>query len=426
VGAWTSRGLVDEAARDLLDASALASPSNQAGMSSQTQMRNRDEVLWLMLLMFVGFSVAVFSHYLMGFYLGQPYPYNTFLSNPLYRFSDLYQTWLTTGNPSPYLGSSATFPSSYLPFTHLILKPLTWLPYFLALPLFLVSTAAAILWLLAAQLREVALPLRLVTASVIGLLNYPVLLMLDRGNVESLILLLVAGSALNARRGAWKWSAVLIGAAAAMKGYPLLFVLVLVGARRYRDAAVAVVTAAGLTLVSFMTFSGGLLENARALIHSLGTVFAINAGEIGVQHGSSLSGLASAVAHTAPAMSWLPETVAPISLAVLLVGAIGVASGRLALWQSFAVVAGLTVLVPSVSFDYRLVLLMVPLVVLLREPGGSLRRPSLLLIGLLFVPKGLPILYGGVSLGVVVNPLLLLLLVLGLTSAAVHRPTGGH
>jgi len=358
---------------------------------------------------------------MMGVYLGKPYPYNTFLSDPAHAFSDLFETLRVTANSSPYLGASAPFASSYPPFTHLLLKPLTWLPYSLAVTLLLAEATAAILWLVAAQLRDLDLPLRLLATCVIGLLNYPILFMLDRANVESLVLLLLAASALSARRDCWKWSAVLIGAAAAMKGYPLVFVLVLVGARRYREAAVSVITAAGLTLVSFLTFSGGLLENARALLHTLGAFFAHNAGETGVQHGSSLNGLASAVAQTVPAMSWLHEAVAPLSIGVLLVGSAAVASGRLVLWQSYAVAAGMTVLVPTVAFDYRLVLLMVPLLLMLREPGGSLRRPSFLLLGLIFVPKGLPLLYGQVSFGVIVNPLLLLLLVLGLSTAAIPR-----
>lgn len=384
-------------------------------------VRDRSEVWWLVLVMLVGFFLAVASHYVLGVYLHKRYPYNTFLFDPVHPFGDLAVTLRAAANPSPYVGVGAFRPSGYFPFANLLIKPLTWLPYGHAAPLYLLGTTATILWVLAAQLRDADLPLRLVTACVIGLLNYPVLLMLDRGNVEGLILLLLTGSALTARRGAWKWSAVLIGAAAAMKGYPLLFVLVLVGARRYRDVLIAAVTAVALTLVSLMTFAGGVAENVRGMLSSLDAFFAFNSGELGVQHGSSLNGLASALAHMAPSLTWLHQTVAPISLGVLIIGAAGVASGRLLLWQSYAVVAALTILVPTVAFDYRLVLLLVPVILLLREPGGSLRRSSVLLLGLLFVPKGLPVLYGQVTLGVVVNPLLLLLLVVGLTSMAVRQ-----
>lgn len=412
---------------------APGAPAGSVDVSSDLPTRDRGEVWWLVLVMSAGFFVAVAAQYVMGVYRNQPYPYNTFLFRPAdlfipgtqvvgsHSFGDLYATWLLSGDPSPYLQSSATFPSNYLPFTHVLMRPLTWLPYELALVLFLVGTTAATLWLVAAQLKDVELPLRLLAAGVIGVMNYPVLLMLDRGNVEGLVFVLLAIAALSARRGSWMWSAVLIGAATAMKGYPAAFILVLIGARRFREAAVASATAAGLTLISFLTFTGGLRANATALLNSL-RGFDQGAGEAGVQHGSSLSGLASAIARTAPSMSWVQGAVTPVSVTVLLVGVLAMVSGRLVLWQSCAVAAGLTVLVPAVAYDYRLMLMMVPLVILLREPGGSLRFPSLLALGLLLVPKGLPVLYGEVNLGVVVNPGILLLIVLGLSATALRRP----
>lgn len=122
----------------------------------------------------------------------------------------------------------------------------------------------------------------------------------------------------------------------------------------------------------------------------------------------------------------------PLAICLLVVGGLAVVSGRLLLWQSCAVIAGLTILVPTVAYDYRLVLMLVPVLVLLREPGGMLRGPSILVLGLLLVPKGLPVLYGEVTLGVVVNPLLLSALVLGLSltawwqRSAPPAPEGGH
>lgn len=403
-------------------------------MSRQSATQDRTEVWWLLLIMVVGFFVAVVSHYVLGVYSGRPYPYNTFLFRPAdafdstspaitgsHFFGDLFVNWHHSGDPNPYLHPSTVIPSNYPPFTHLLFRPLSALPYTLALSIFLVGTTAAVLWLLAAQLKDVTLPLRLLAAGVIGLLNYPMLLMLDRGNVEGVVLLFLAAAALSAHRGAWTRSAVLIGAAAAMKGYPLLFVFLLLGARRYRDAAVALSTAAGLTLLSFSTMSGGVFDNARGFLRAVGSFEAFGAGDAGVQHGSSLHGLASVAAHIWPTMTWLPGVAPPLALVILLIGSVSVISGRLLLWQSCAVIAGLTILVPAVAFDYRLVLMLVPLLVLLREPGGSLRRPVVLMLGLLFVPKGLPVLYGEVNIGVVVNPLLLVLLVLGLSMTALRQ-----
>jgi hypothetical protein len=398
--------------------------------------RDRNDLWWLLLVMVTGFFIAVTAHYVQGVYQGKMYPANTFLFRPadgfvsspaivgVHGFGDLFATWRHAGDPSPYLEPSVFFPSNYLPFTHLLMRPFSWLPYIVVLVIFLVGTSTAVVWLLAAQLSDLALPLRLLSSGVLGLLNYPVLFMLDRGNVEAVVLLFLAAAALLARRDAWVWSAVLIGAAAAMKGYPGLFVLVLIGARRYKEAAVAVATAGGLTLLSLLTFSGGLVANIRALLDALRGFEAAGAVEAGVQHGSSLAGLASATGQLAPSLPSLGGAATLVSIVVLIVGAIAIASGRLFLWQSCAVVAGATVLVPTVAYDHRLVLLMVPLLLLLAEPAGLLRLPALLLMGLLFVPKGLPILYGEVRLSVLVNPVLLLVLMLGLSAAALRQPPG--
>lgn len=401
--------------------------------------RDVNEVWWLVLLMVTGFFLAVVSHYVQGVYRRKPYPDNTFLFRPddgefpgsqdvvgVHGFGDLFFTWRLSGDPSPYLdlGQGAFLSSNYLPFTHLLLRPFTWLPYTLVLVLFLISLSVAVVGLLAAQLSYLDLPLRLLAAGVLGLLNYPVLLMLDRGNVEGLILLFLAAAILLARREAWVISAVLIGAAAAMKGYPVLFVLVLLGARRYRDSVIAVGTAGLLTLLSLLSFSGGLVNNVEAML-AAGRGFNSTAdNEFGVQHGSSLRGLASALAELLPTWPSLGGVATAVSLALVVMGAAAVLSGRLFPWQSCAVVAALTVVALPVAFDYRLVLLVVPLLLMLGQPPGLLRFPALLVLGLLLVPKALPTLYGEVGLSALVNPILLLILVVALSSVALRQPSG--
>ncbi len=401
--------------------------------------RDVNEVWWLVLLMLTGFFIAVVSHYVQGVYRGKPYPDNTFLFRPddgefagsqdvvgVHGFGDLFLTLRLSGDPSPYLdlGQGVFLSSNYLPFTHLLLRPFTWLPYTLVLALFLIGLAVAVVGLLGAQLSYLDMPLRLLAAGVLGLLNYPVLLMLDRGNVEGLILLFLAAAILLARREAWAISAVLIGAAAAMKGYPVLFVLVLLGARRYRDSMIAVGTAGLLTLLSLLSFSGGLVNNVEAMLAAGRGFNSIADNEFGVQHGSSLRGLASALAELLPTWPSLGGVATVVSLALVVVGAVAVLSGRLFAWQSCAIVAALTVVALPVAFDYRLVLLVVPLLLMLGQPPGLLRFPALLVLGLLLVPKALPTLYGDVGLSALVNPILLLILVVGLSSVALRQPAG--
>jgi hypothetical protein len=97
-----------------------------------------------------------------------------------------------------------------------------------------------------------------------------------------------------------------------------------------------------------------------------------------------------------------------VGLAVLLAVALVLAVLRPVLWQKVALVTGAMILVPTISFEYRMLHLYLPLLLFLAAP--ETRRSDLLfvvLFGLLLVPKGLPVLFDDVNVGSLVNPLLL-------------------
>jgi hypothetical protein len=82
------------------------------------------------------------------------------------------------------------------------------------------------------------------------------------------------------------------------------------------------------------------------------------------------------------------------------------------------------ILVPSVSYEYRMIHVYLPLLLFLAVVES--RRADALyvaLFGLLLIPKGLPILYADVNIGTVVNPLLLVALMVAVVIDAAR--TGG-
>lgn len=390
-------------------------------------------VWWLVLGLVAGMSFAVAAHYVQGAYLGREYPFSTFLFRPTdlfvtggpqiggHAFGDFYATWKHSGDASPYLAPSVPFPSNYLPFTHVLLKPLTWLPYSVAFAVFNLAVLITVPLLLWRELRDVPTPLGLLAAFVIGLLNYPVLFLLDRGNLEGVILLMLLGVGLAVRAHRWPWAALLIALAGAMKGFPLVFLLLLVAHRKWRWAGASVVGFASLTVLSLATMAGGARTNLQALRGGLSAFGASAASDNGLQHSSSLQGMLSVAARQLPTLSDLVQYGGVLSLAVLVVASAACASGRLTNGETTAVCAALMVLVPSVSYDYRLAHLLVPVLLLLRAPVGPMRVAVLGLLGAVLVPKGLPVLFAEVNIATVVNPLLLLTLVGVLSAAAVTR-----
>ncbi|MEJ7797555.1 MAG: hypothetical protein WKF42_03575 [Solirubrobacteraceae bacterium] len=72
---------------------------------------------------------------------------------------------------------------------------------------------------------------------------------------------------------------------------------------------------------------------------------------------------------------------------------------------------GAMILVPAISFEYRMLHLYLPLLLFVAAHEPRRSDPLFVaLFGLLLVPKGLPILFDDVNVGSLVNPLLLAVL----------------
>jgi len=90
---------------------------------------------------------------------------------------------------------------------------------------------------------------------VTAVLGYPMWFVADRGNIEAVVWALAAGGLCLLLRGRTSSAAVLIGLSAAIKPFTILFLLLLLRHRRYKDAALGVATA-GLMLLAALTALG--------------------------------------------------------------------------------------------------------------------------------------------------------------------------
>lgn len=383
-----------------------------------TQERRADT---LTLILVVGFAVAVGLAYWQAFYLGKGAPYGTFLFKPddkfvpgaqslgVHFFGDFFGVWKHSKDASPYLNPSIFYASNYFPFTHLLLKPLTWFSYPVAAAIFLGGSwvaLGAIAW--SRVPRGVDRVRRALWAFALVALTYPVLFAIDRGNVELLMFLLMWLSLLCMERARWLLAAVPLAMAAAMKGTPLILAGIFLAKRQWGAAALSVGLTLLLTFVGFLIMDGSLKDNFDGLRDAL-KVFAdtTEGGVAGLEHSTTIRGLLEVAGHE----GWLPSSLADAWQVFAGVALIGFSAAAvllpLALWERVAILVVAMILVPPTSFDYRLIHLLLAVFLLLR----ATRPPAtavVVMLGLALIPKGLPILYAGVDIGTVVNPLLLL------------------
>lgn len=381
------------------------------------------------LTLLVCFLIAVIAHYVAGQYFGYRYPFNTFLYRPAdgdltgpagprglgdHLFGDLYQVWAQTRQESPYRSENPFYESVYPPFAHLALRLISWLAYDVAAVVFLTAGMCVLIWLGYRTLPGTRLA-RTQAALILVLASYPVLFAMDRGNVDLVVLVLLwlalVPGALAKRAPRWL-APMLLGAAMAFKLYPCLFVIVLLRQRKWRDASIAVASASLLTLAALLSLGGGFRSNAGgfwASLHTFAGFSAVERSDLFVQHSPSIRAGAQAVV----SVGLLPaETVDVLSTTALVLGLLTLAAVALLPlqpWQQLYLVATVATTCLAGTHDYRLLLFILPLVARLQEQTDArVCRDSLTVaLTMVLVPKSLPVLYGDVTVGVVLNPILI-------------------
>jgi hypothetical protein len=390
----------------------------------------RSRVRLLVTIVLVGTLVSIVWHYVSGFYVGQGYPRSTFLFIPGDHFNDWYNVYIYAQKflrGEPWL-------FGYFPFGSLTAVTTTVLPAFVGFILMIVlflGVLALMLRRLVLDCEEHALTRAQGMAILVGL-SYPVLFVLDRGNMEMLVFVFTAGFFYftYVRESSWM-AALCLAAAIAFKLYPATLLLLLLAERRFKPLVLTVIIAGGLTAISV-----GLL--AVVGHSSLADVLQMNASGLGsvhqtyvfegsaVQHGHSLWGLVGlwTMLRQAAVLDW-KTTLYAVAAAAIFLGLVVYAVFReTERWKLVLLATVPGFLLPYVSGDYTLIQLYFPLVFFLNARRVSRWDVAYVaLFGILLVPVDYYYIRGDISISVIIYPAALVALVL-LAILDVQRAAG--
>lgn len=331
-------------------------------------------------------AAFLFHYVLWGAYLRAETPAPYLGELPSIFANDIVRLMATSVHFSPYENIRLIFPFEAVPYPpaafllHGLLAKLGTFGGFAVFYGVLITGYGRLLWAEAA-----ALPLweRLIAALAFTFGAYPFFYVFDRGNLDGLMALAVwAALYLYAKKpqGSQWLPAFLIGAAGALKIYPLFFALLFLQRRNFKAFALAGASCLIVTLLSMAALHGSFADQVYGFLNEIkvsNVCFAspdscLNLSFVyplkkAVQ---ALTGLSSAavfkIAYLISVLSLLGLVAAvifflkppyPVAVALLSVAAI---------W------------IPVMSFDYKLLLLIPPVLMLLKDA-----RPSFLLLALL-------------------------------------------
>ena len=350
-------------------------------------------------------------------------------------FGDFWTTLLRSFKPSPYLEISDLGSSSYPPFAHVLFKPLEVLPYPPALVLFLLGGTAIVVVPFLRAIRPPS-PSMAAIGAICGVgITYPFLFAIDRGNNITLAVGCCLFALLFNYKGKFGLAAIMFGVAAAIKVYPILFLLIYMNRTKLRFAFLGGCTTIFLTFLSLLTFRGGLANNVSTFLENLRST-----GNSGVQvHlNHSLNGLIGSVGQDSSGfwttlISWLPAIDGKRSIFIfVVVGLFTLCLCNMTKGVDFtpeivAVCCVLQTLLVSLTYGYTLlVYLTVIQAVVLSARDDWWARSSAVIIGLLFASKGIPVGRDPQQLLNFVNPVLQGSLFFVSILSIIHRLRGVH
>jgi len=380
------------------------------------------------------------------------YPNDTFLAIQVSRFSDFYDMVYLNRDLDPYNTRHLPAPppphysaTPYPPLTNVFFHVLSkfdidyggtstdgpskaqdgalWV--FLGFP-FLAFPLITYFWL-----RTSTPWLTILLVTVAFNLSYPMLIAIDRGNLElySFICLTIFAWLANSDSTIGRFIAIVaVAVAGALKIYPLVFILIFLKRRQYSAAVGAIGICGLLTLLSYAVFKGTVAENISANYRLIRELSAMTSAQIvwATRFSSSLFSLVflslKGLFHNERAASWFAIHYDGFLKAFSSVSLLFIALRRLSFARLFTAVSCLAILGTSESPDYKLLLLLPATIAIIVEGGGQ-RTFNLLfvaIVGLLLVPKNWVMIFDEVSYGSIADPLL----VLSLFALVLAAPTG--
>lgn len=377
-------------------------------------MQRSAKVWWICTIIILGLVLAILYHSFVGIVMRAGYPSNTFLFRSDLIFTDFFDVFVQVKAGFP-LGNKAC---PYFPFAFVPLYALAWMSAADALKIVIFLFSAFTFWLFWRRLDFMPVKQRTLATTILTFATYPFLFCINRGNLEMIVLLLIYGFIVTFERGKYFLAAVFLACATAMKLHPGVLGVLLLHRRQYKASAVTAVVTALLTVAPAAAFPGGIIGTMELLKRNLqfftdrialspdSIPFSVSYFAIFKLIAKGLGGDVYNIARVAH----LPYVVFCLSLFVVV--AVYILRIERTTWKQVALLSFIMVLLPDVSFDYKLIYLLVPVGLFISAPVDNSKHDHLYatLFALLLIPKAYSAIGYEITIGVVLNPLLMTLM----------------
>lgn len=388
-------------------------------------MDKTKKVFLLANIVLIGFFLSVIIYYILAQYLNFPYPFNTFLFLPENAFGDFLAPMNAVKDFAPY--NEPNVMTNYFPLAYIIMFPFSliknnYVSYVIFASMFLIGfTYLNNKNITCESLTKID---NFQNVFILTFLSLPSLYLLDRGNFDMFLFFLLAGFIYAFKSEKYLLSAILLALENAIKPFPLLFLLLFLQKKKYKEFFLSLIITGALVISGFLILKGAFFDQISVFIQDLYLFKMTNILDTGLSNGMSLN----SSMFTALKFIFCQNNIISTMLLVKIYNYICLFVASLTLiftwrekifWKKITLLSCLMLLLPYMVVDYKLIFLFVPIWLFLNaEEQSKFDGIYTVLFGLILIPKKIFLFWihkQGVTqlltYGVLINPLIMLVFI---------------
>jgi len=365
-------------------------------------MTREQKLRWLRLIILIGFVTAVFYHYVLSAYFRLGFPYDTFSSSAGNGYSDYFTP----------------------PLLSLFIMCIVFLGFM-----------TCYIW---TNVKENNILDTILNTFILLFFTFPVLFSLNTANFEMFVFIFLSLFIYFYQKKKIVPAILFLSLAIAMKGYPAVFVLLLISEKQYKEIFYAILLVMILTLTPMVLFGNGLQDNLATALSNCTSFFSYSLTHLDFNH--SIMGLLltlSGVSVINLNLSLLLGIYSITVLVIFLIISYCLIFRSFYFWEKVTIITLMMCLLPPISMDYKLVHLFIPLFLFVNlkiDQTGSIEESKteyflnksifdyiiIISFSLLLVPKNYRFFFGFQE-GNVLNPLIMIFIAIILLRKAFLR-----
>lgn len=388
-------------------------------------MDKSEKVTLLACITLSGFVLAVIYHYILAFYYQLGTPYNSFCWTGITPFGDFIQLLDAVKTFAPF--EKTDFFVNYFPLPYILLYPFCFFTNkTLAYLIFIFPFIIYFLFKCKKNFycENLSGLQNFQNIFILSMISYPFLILIDRGNFD-IFLFIIFGLFIYAfKNKKYLLAAVLIALENACKPFFVIFLVLFLFKKRYKELFFSLIISFILIIGGFMLLKGAFFDQFSNLIINL-TRFKLAY----VYKNNNLGMFASSSLYMFLKVILFKIAKLPINHVNLLVKIYNIfyflftgvilffAYKEKKFWKKITLLLLQTLLLPYLVNDYKLIYLFIPIWLFVNEEKSQFNLIYTILFGLLLVPKNIiietPYLFKNslFSLSVIINPLIMLFII---------------